>query len=115
MGAEIVEANSRFSVIHFGAGTGDMFSQYSCPKCGENTTVNDWQIRDSLFSDRSILPSDVVAELEELRPIRREQWEEFYDFNCGSCKSAVRVVFVPNEFRMAAHNFILKSVIELCP
>ncbi len=41
MDIEIVEAKDRFSVVHFGAGTGDMFTQYHCPKCGEITTVSD--------------------------------------------------------------------------
>ncbi len=114
MDIEIVEAKDRFSVVHFGAGTGDMFTQYHCPKCGGITTVSDSKIRDSLFNDRSILPSEIIARFEERRPVRRDAWEEFYDFNCRSCHKSVRVVYIPDEFRMAAHNFILKSVIELC-
>ena len=114
MDIEIVEPKDRFSVVHFGAGTGDMFTQYRCPKCGGITTVSDSKIRDSLFNDRSILPSEIIARFEERRPIRRDAWEEFYDFNCGSCQRPLRVVYIPDEFRMAAHNFILKTVIELC-
>ena len=113
MNSQIINANQRFSVLNFGAGRNEIETEYSCPTCSNVTMLTADNFSQSLFNSNSVLASNTVIEIEKIRPIKLNHWEDYFDFECTECKKSVRVIHSPNEFRMACHNFLLKEVIEV--
>jgi len=113
MKLEISHAKDRFSVLELGAGRDDFKTRYTCPNCSQITVLVEGDFNSSLFNDKSVLSPRVVSLLNNNRPLIRENWEEFYDFTCSGCNQSVRVIHSANEFRMACHNFVLITVIEI--
>jgi hypothetical protein len=115
MNIEITDAKNRFSVIDFGAGRDCFETTYICPSCSTKRILTDREFSHSLFESDSCIQNNTVSEINKVRPVVKENWEDFFDFQCIECGLEARVIYAPNEFRMACYNFYLKQVVEVRP
>jgi len=108
-------AKNRFSTLKFGAGSNSTqtTTTYTCSNCGTKRVFKIQEFSGSLFNTKSCLNTTTIKEIDKIRHLKKEDWEDFIDFKCSGCDLEVRVVYSSNEFRMACHNFLLKDVVEL--
>lgn len=109
----ISDPKDRFSALSLGAGRKDNRTEYRCPTCATITPFTEKAFVNSLFKEDSVLTSAQIERINLARVFNRDNWEEFFDFECRGCQKAVRVIFIPNEYRMGCHYYQLKDVIEL--
>ncbi|RXJ88082.1 hypothetical protein [Arcobacter sp. CECT 8985] len=112
MKALVLDPQKRFSSNIFGAGKDEVKTTYTCPDCLTKRTFYENEFARSLFKTNSCLEDIVIKKFDLVRPIDKIKWEDFLDFRCDNCSLNIRVIYTSNEYRMACHYFILKSVLE---
>lgn len=70
------------------------------------------KFENSLTNSNSIHSIDVVTEFELKRAIKKNEWEHAMDFKCNTCEKPIRLIYMPNEFRMGSPYYQLKTVVE---
>ena len=113
MSLKVTEAKERFSQLDIGAGQEATRTAFRCRNC---STVNNFTQKvfdQAIFKDSSVLSQDHLESINGARKFERGNWEEFFDFKCSGCGNPVRVIYVPNEFRMGCHYYQLKQVVEV--
>ena len=113
MSFKVIEAKERFSELDIGAGQEADRTSFRCGNCSTVNNFTQKVFEQALFEDSSILSQERVESINGARKFERDNWEEFFDFKCSGCNNPVRVIYVPNEFRMGCHYYQLKQVIEV--
>lgn len=113
MKVQVINAEKRFSDVSIGVGRGKNVTDYTCSNCQTTRKIYAREFDNTLFNDDSVLSFEAIEIIDAAHQFERSKWEEFLDFHCKDCEMAVRVIYSPNEYRMACHNYLIKSVIEV--
>ncbi|MGF1868236.1 hypothetical protein L4D15_23815 [Enterovibrio norvegicus] len=109
----VLGARDRFNVLELGAGRAKNCTEFRCSACLTISRFTEKSFAKNMFKDFSIFPPDIRAVLEVSVPFTRANWEEFLDFECSGCGGFIRIIYIPNEYRMGCHYYILRKVIEM--
>lgn len=111
--AHVHPVKDRFSELALGAGQQAQRTVYRCAHCATTRVLTTKCFTNAQFDQASPLPDQQVALINQARSFTPGNWEAFYDFTCQGCARAVRIIYLPNEYRMGVHFFRLKAVIVL--
>jgi len=112
MNIKVLDAKERFTVLNIGYGQDKNRTAFQCGICSTVMVFTAKNFANNLNTSVSIHTDNIVEKFALKRAIKHDAWEHVMDFKCSNCENPIRLIYMPNEFRMGCSYYQLKTVVE---